>query len=767
MGRYREQATSMKGRRAGTKHSGSYGQGRTSLRRRLRAGTLLCFALLALHGSAQGQEPWQKKVVIDVEKQLTEPAQFRLAGKEPQANTELEFKGSGRDWNLIRFDRLPENVELRVKGEPTGYKESEELRAERYYAFKLRLPVVLEIRTGARMPVELGYWLGAPTAADAQEQLKSPELTADKIRQFIDTNYIDRSTERQALKFSWNAPITEVVVPLDTPTSASTTLQPPITTHESSWWTYLTYEEPMAGIIVLIVGLILLAALMLKILPVLIDFVQEWLRRRRKRLAAKKMAAAAAKPNAEGDMYESLGSSKDDPVAHKASTTEKDAKQVRHTSLGMTAYDSDQDPPFIRKKNRAQEERPQRTRGAEISEPSPRVKQEAELARHDGRRVADLEKRLGELEAVLGQKVDRRDKLTEAATVNVGEMLRQTETIILNRVGKMIEEGASSKVQPVMDMLVESESSIKKELGETARQLRQVAGEGERVKEELLNVLTQLGLTEGRLKERFSELDAALRRQAVPDSFYAKTLGAVLGQNIEVLQDGNFDRQVVERINQFFQTGVARGEVLQDLRARAEGINAALKDLSAQMEKLNPQATDEARTHAQRAEALFAELSGLQFQLQNRRATVETTLRIPVSMHAGARQTFLDELGRGIRRELDKLHEPESYFEGELERLITADLIAIVDICDRKVAPPPGARAELEVTLKQLFEKAGLRPILPQRGEPFKTAEQDLIEMAQGGGQSLTVAQVITRGFYYKHNGNETLLRKAGVSVYR
>jgi molecular chaperone GrpE (heat shock protein) len=168
----------------------------------------------------------------------------------------------------------------------------------------------------------------------------------------------------------------------------------------------------------------------------------------------------------------------------------------------------------------------------------------------------------------------------------------------------------------------------------------------------------------------------------------------------------------------------------------------------------------------QRFEDFVDELSGLQSQMQNRRATVQASLRIPVSMHAGARQTFLEELGRGIKREINKLSEPQSYFANELRHLVTTDIVAIVDICDRAIAHP-ASQPELEYALVQLFKTSGLLQILPRQGEPFKIAEQDLIEVAQAVGRSMTVAQVIARGFYYKDYGNETLLRKAGVSVFR
>src|SRR5437868_4292728 len=147
MRRNDEQAELMKRRNADTKSSGASGQMRALLRRRPRIGTLLCFALIALHGlalSAQGQKPAPKTVSVDVAKPLTQPLQYRFAGKGPQPETELDFKGDGQNWRFVYFDKLPEHVTLKVKDAPVGYQDSELLRPERWYPFKKMLPVLLE-----------------------------------------------------------------------------------------------------------------------------------------------------------------------------------------------------------------------------------------------------------------------------------------------------------------------------------------------------------------------------------------------------------------------------------------------------------------------------------------------------------------------------------------------------------------------------------------------------------------------------------------------
>lgn len=287
----------------------------------------------------------------------------------------------------------------------------------------------------------------------------------------------------------------------------------------------------------------------------------------------------------------------------------------------------------------------------------------------------------------------------------------------------------------------------------------------EQISDENRNLRTEIV----EIREQLQQLKDGNNQTAAANSFYDRTLGTVLGQNIESLQAGNFEQvsqQVGERLNQFFQLEVPHGDILKSLRLRAQSLSVSLKEVVAQVARTNSPAVRDLSSHLQRAEALAADLESFQVQLQNRRATIETRLSVPVSLHAGARQTFLDQLGRGIRHEIDKLSEPQRYFANELKRLVTNDIISVVEVCDS--IAHPGTRPELESALGLLFMHAGLRPILPRPSEPVRLAEHEIVNTLPGGtGKSKSIAQVIKRGFYYCEEDSETLLRKCRVAVYR
>jgi hypothetical protein len=750
MGRKTEGAGLMKQRIAQTASGRVYRLVRGARPGYVRNGMMLCIALFALHYLArsvlcQKHPIAPTPVILDVSKPLPAPLQYRFDGKAPQAKTELEVKGNG-EWRFIRFEQFPAQIVLKVDGKPDGYLDSEQLTLNKWYSFKNSLPVILEIKPEATMPVELVFSFG--TAGRGREDFwKNPDLKAEDVRKFPAINPVNADPPQQSLKLFWEPFATTAASASPTP---SLSPSPPIEPAETPMLTYLIDVDPLVGVFVLLIGLIVLGVFIVFGVPIIAGIL-DWFRRRRGRKPSRPKGQSRPSP------VDSL-SVDIEPGAQGRSVSKQTAvKQAQGVKLEKFRND---EVVWV------EEERPRtHPTGAPVYPQSQSPGSTA--ARPSGldqRGVEQLiDKRLEPLQAELKQKISKQDHNN---LVNAAKTLDANLKSIVDG----LDQRLNAKVKPIEDLMNDHSVSVKKELDKTASDIRRVTSEGVKAREQLQGLMTEVGKVEGRLKTRLAELDEALSRQTVPDSFIAKTLGAVLGQSVETLRQDHFDQlfsEVGERLNQFFQTGVGRAEGLQELRVRSEGINTALKEVSLQMERLNPQATSEARPKMQRVEALVTELIGLQAELQTRRATITTTLRIPVSTHAGARQTFLDELGRGIRREIGKLNDPESYFEGELERIVTSDLIAIVDICDKKVALTPGARPELESALKKLFDEAGLRSIVPRQGEPFKTAEQDLIEMDKGAGQSLTVAQVMTRGFYYTHRANETLLRKAGVTVYR
>jgi hypothetical protein len=738
-------------------------------RRRYVTATLFSgiFVLGALEGRAQVQNPpaiVPNLVSIDLTQPLLEPLQYRFPGRQPKSEVLLELKGSGQDWTFVQFDKLPPNISLKTKDQPEGYNESEEIQPEKkWYWFRIKLPLVLEIKSGARPPINLSFWLGVLRNAE-REQAKG--MSPEQMRAFVDSHQFTKAPLTQALILTWEAPVDAAPSPVATQTSTATA--------EPSLWKFLTQDDPRLGLIVLLVGLSLFGLFGLLVRRNLKKRSAET-RRKQRREEERRFLNQNQNPHPK---HQPINQQKAVPIQTQTPLTGKPSTDPMYEGFGeptpplapvVPAYqqvpgDEGKKSTSKPSRQREYEDWPQ----AEKVEPSPRLtKQSGPMSGQDGKKWTELEGRMNQLEVMLREKVDRQENLTPAGRANVQSMLGQFETNMRSHLETRLKQSASEAVKPIEDLMNEHSSAVKREFEKTASSITQMSGESEKVKKQLGNVLDELKQVETRLRTRLVELQTALDRRTVPDSFYARALGDVLGQHLEALQDGSFEKLMGEHLNQFFQTDVARVERLQEFRERAERLGVALKEVAVQMGKLNPQVTGEARPQMQRVEALVTDVIGLQSQLQTRRATIETTLRIPVSTHAGARQTFLDELGRGIRREIEKLKEPENYFEGELSRLITTDVISIVDICDSRIAPAPDTRPELEGVLKKLFEEAGLRQILPRRGEPFNTAVQDLTEMDKNPGPSMTVAQVMTRGFYYTHRDNETLLRKAGVTVYR
>jgi hypothetical protein len=752
----RDNQAELTARKPGIRSTKVSHQFRFRLRWCLRIAAMLCLAVVALDdlservlGQAAPPLNWARTITIEVAKPLTQLLHYRLSVKTPPADTEIDFKGDGTEWRFVQFEQLPEKVAVRVNGQLLGYKEAEPLQPKKWYSFKDTLSVILEVKPDAQMPVDIVVLYGSPDSTAGQNFLKDPTLKADDVRRFPDNNPMKESG-RQSLKFEWEAQAQPTVSTAVTPAP------------EPSWWQRL-FDDALFGSIILFFAVCLVALVVWVGVSQVRKRIQHrqdrkyWERQNQSQLAkpkkkeGQKRAPLPTKAATDAGMYDSLGGEAAQLAESRVRTEWEVAEEPRQQSSSRQGSHREYDWP--------QEDNHLPSSGS--------PKKAALTVSQDGKKLSELEGKMNQLEMMLREKVDRQENLTPAARANVENLILQSEKSIRAHMETKLKQSASEAVEPLEQLMNGQALSVKAEFEKTSSRITHVSGEEEKTKKQLGEVISEMRQVETRFQARLVELQTAVDRRTVPDSFYARTIGAILGQHIEALQDGNFEKLMVEQLNQFFQTDVARGERLQELRGRAERISDAIKEVLVPMERLNPRETVEARPKMQSVEALLTDLIGLLAQLQTRRATVETTLRIPVSMYAGARQTFLDELGRGIRREIEKLKDPENYFESELSRVITTEVISIVDICDKKIASAPGNQPELEGTLKRLFEEAGLRSILPRPGEPFKTAEQDLIEMDKGAGPSMTVAHVITRGFYFMHRDNETLLRKAGVAVYR
>jgi hypothetical protein len=645
----------------------------------------------------------------------------------------------------VWFDELPKNVSLKNRGATETLKVGE----ENWYWFKNDWKLDLEIETDAEVPVVISFSYRSLSGANND--------TVDKLPLEQKRNYVLQhegsfsKISKMNLEFTLATLARATNSPASSP-SPRTEASPqgiPFQQAESSWFVYLIDEHPEVGLLVLLILVVFIIISWVSSSFVL-RFVREWKNRGPKR--PKEVQKRGPSELDSLDMQHQISSLSE----------EAGAKQSYKPKAGkITRYVAGEEFTSAAKSERTPEERTLHPQAGDVFYPNkteqtrPTFPQPASNSFEQDRKKLEtlIDTRAQELRRELNQKAsrDEQGRLIAAASEEVDSKL--------SRITHNLKEQLSVTRKELEAVVLEQASLMDEKREEISRQVANANAKGEKIEQQLEGMLTEFKEMEQRLKDRLAELKAAIGQ---PDAFYVKTVGAVLGENVEALQDGNFEKSMGERLNQFFHTGVGRADGLQDLRARVDSINAAMKEVAAIVGKLNAKAYDEIRPRLREAEKLVTDLSGMQSELQDRR----TVLHVPVSLHAGARETFLDGLGRGIKREIEKLDDPESYFEGELERLITADLITIVDICDRSVAKPPGSGKELESALQELFNQAGLRAILPSRGEPFKTAEQDLLQMTQGG-PSLTVALVETRGFYYKHRDKETLLRKAGVMVYR
>lgn len=250
--------------------------------------------------------------------------------------------------------------------------------------------------------------------------------------------------------------------------------------------------------------------------------------------------------------------------------------------------------------------------------------------------------------------------------------------------------------------------------------------------------------------------------QGPQDALYARLLGLIFAGTIDSLHKESFDAAIQragQMLNRFFQEELPLARNLDALTTQAEELVAVLEQVVSKGSTMNKDAYGELRLPAERGRRLCREITSLKTQLQQRQ--IELDLQIRVSTHPTGHAIFLEELGRAIKQAIDKFADPQAYIQCQLDRFITRDVVGVIDVCDRDVAPP-GENDELEQLLRALCQAARLKSILPIAMEPYQPSEHNPVQWVSGH-RSQTVARTLRRGFYY----NDQVLRKADVIVYK
>jgi molecular chaperone GrpE (heat shock protein) len=258
-----------------------------------------------------------------------------------------------------------------------------------------------------------------------------------------------------------------------------------------------------------------------------------------------------------------------------------------------------------------------------------------------------------------------------------------------------------------------------------------------------------------------ASLEPARRRPEAADRLYAQMLGLVLSAGIKELDNGHFEAVVAraqDNLNRIFREQSPPAADLQKLQEHASELSQAVEEVVQVASQLNAEVATDLQLVIDRINRYTEELRTLQTNVTQRR--LDLNLQIRAFTGPRAQSAFLEELGLALKQAIDKFADPQTYFERNLEKLITEDVVWLVATCDTHISPPD-QHAELEGRLREAFFVADLEPIQPSRHEPFQPTEHNVVQLVPGG-RSQTIAKAVRRGFYYRR----ALLSKADVVVY-
>lgn len=355
--------------------------------------------------------------------------------------------------------------------------------------------------------------------------------------------------------------------------------------------------------------------------------------------------------------------------------------------------------------------------------------------------------------------------------VSTGSLQQQLDSLSRN-VNSL--NGLRTDVRAALDLSGEVEEKIGVEIGNLEARLKVERetlvsrSELELYRESVEKAFEEESRRREEIGRKLDELAKAVERGRQEDELYTGIIETILRRSEEAMGREVF-ASIAGESGANLDLGVG-GSVdgMAGLEQRAGAITASLRAAVEKMRAAGGRADDKLAKSLQRADTLLSELKRVQAQLQSGKVTLNVS--VPLTSQPGAGGSFLRDLSAAVRREIDKLRNPRQHWELEVERFVRGEILNVVDICDKEVTTAPGTDADLEVSLRDLFALAGLKPILPAPGEPYKPAEQELIQMIGGGppGSSQKIARVFSRGFYCRGgDGGTQLLRKASVEIYR
>jgi len=672
----------------------------------------------------------------------------------------VDIKGDGSTWRAVRFDDLPSQVSLVVAEASTVYPTSRQsILAQQWHPFKTSLPIIIIVEKTAALPIEISYELSTVrvppqgvSPAEAQQYVSNPD-NVDKPQ-----------VPAGKIRF-------EGINPPPSPNPTTSPTGKPTASPSA----FVIIEEEFFPLWLKIAVSALVAIMLLIFLSMKIDFfrpLKEWRRRRSEALQEKKRRADSPDP----EMIHGKKSYQEERRSFFGWIFRRSSKkQARDQKFDQTdntydgIYEEEQHrqgrpstpPPTTERKamSNVATQTPARTLAAGLQQLMPGTPQPGfddspktqalDAATND--RFKKIEEDYEKLQLAHRTFVDR---VQEALNPETG--LPHEVEIKVNALREELKNYYNDYYEKQSKVLLD-------DLSEKQEQINQIQKSSDNARTYMQSQVEHFEETVKRL------IAEAKQRETELQGRHSKILGEVLGLSIETLKEGKFEVIVEEacrKLNQFFSEQPAKADGLNDLHRKAQAINSEMQTTLEKVRKLKPE-LGKLEPYAERAKDLASELRNAS-SLQGQPRTFKITLDFPAAKFTKAREIFLEDLGKAVKEQIDRLDDPHAFWSKELEVFATSDIVALADICDVEVTGRPGSNQELEQSLTELFRQAGLTAIVPAPGEPFKPGEQHLIEMVSGpSANSQKIKRVVKRGFYYTGNEKDRLIRKAGVDVFR
>jgi uncharacterized coiled-coil protein SlyX len=264
------------------------------------------------------------------------------------------------------------------------------------------------------------------------------------------------------------------------------------------------------------------------------------------------------------------------------------------------------------------------------------------------------------------------------------------------------------------------------------------------------------------LKQRLEDLEARVASQERSLDEVTQAATRNIEDSLKILVDGALAGRLNESASDFFRRAVPERDGLNERLQGGRQLGTAIDGFLTVVAPNCPELRETFQPLREEVLLVENEVEGL--LRAPRDQTLQLDFRVSFSTSPASKETIAEALAGGLRREILKLAEPQTYFDRRLRSIGLRAAQTSIEYLDRS-ADLARKNETFQSAFNVLLHAAGLTAIVPREGDSYSPQEHQVeqTQPSQDLTRSHTVARVVARGL--RQDGR--VVRKAAVWLYQ